>query len=116
MRTIQTHSQCRPILPFFDHFSYAIDDEAPTSSPLPPALVPNQAAPKTLLFHADGLSAGAHTLTVNVTNVADASSALGIEDLFVRRECVLKESPCFLSIAPAVGLVEPRDAQRWMKD
>ena len=59
--------------------SYTIDNEASTSSPLPPALVPNQAAPKTLLFHADGLSAGAHTLTVNVTNVADASSALGVD-------------------------------------
>ncbi|KAI4522727.1 hypothetical protein K525DRAFT_255391 [Schizophyllum commune Loenen D] len=59
--------------------SYAIDDEAPTSSPLPPALVPNQAAPKTLLFHVDGLSAGAHTLTLNVTGVVDAGSPLGID-------------------------------------
>ena len=59
--------------------SYSIDAEAPTSSALPPALVPNQAAPKTLLFHADGLSAGAHTLTVNVTGVADAGTALGID-------------------------------------
>ncbi|KAL1748417.1 hypothetical protein HDZ31DRAFT_60401 [Schizophyllum fasciatum] len=59
--------------------AYAVDQEAPTAHALPPAPVPNQASPKALLFRASGLAAGAHTLSLNVTAVADARAPLGVD-------------------------------------